>query len=48
MGDTVKKYYEDMSDREIMNVKNPSKKIQEYIDDEVNQTKLFLKKNILN
>ena len=38
MGDTVKKYYEDMSDREIMNAKNPSKKIQEYIDDEVNQT----------
>ena len=27
-----------MSDREIMDAKHPSKKIQEYIDDEVNQT----------
>jgi hypothetical protein len=46
MGDTIKKYYEDMSDREIMNAKggrktpnSPThKKIQEYMDDEVNQT----------
>ena len=38
MGDTVKKYHEDMSDREIMNSKFPKDKIQEYIDDEINQT----------
>ena len=37
MGSSVSKYKENMSDREIMNSKNP-KKIQEYIDDEVNQT----------
>ena len=37
MSDTVKKYFTDMSDREIMNAKNP-KKIQEFMDDEVNQT----------
>jgi len=36
MGDSISKY-EEMSDREIMDAKNP-KKIQEYIDDEVNQT----------
>ena len=38
MGDTVKKYHEDMSDREIMNSKFPKGKIQKYIDDEINQT----------
>jgi hypothetical protein len=38
MGDSFKKYHEIMSDREIMDAKRPSKKIQEYIDDEVNQT----------
>jgi len=37
MGDSIKKYFTDMSDREIMNAKNPSKKIQEFIDDETNQ-----------
>ena len=37
MGDSVKKYFKDMSDREIMNSKYSSKKIQEYMDDESNQ-----------
>jgi len=37
MGDSIKKYFTDMSDREIMNAKNPSKKIQEFMDDETNQ-----------
>ena len=34
MSDIVKKYYEDMSDREIMN----SKKIKSIAEDEINQT----------
>jgi len=38
MGDTITQYHEIMSDREIMDAKNPRKKIQEFIDDEVNQT----------
>ncbi len=38
MGDTVKKYFTDMSDREIINSKHSKKKIQEYMDDEINQT----------
>jgi len=37
MGDSVKKYFTDMSDREIMDSKYPSKKIQEFMDDEANQ-----------
>lgn len=37
MGSSVSKYKDDMSDREIMNSKYP-KKIQEFIDDEINQT----------
>jgi hypothetical protein len=36
MGSSIDKYKEIMSDREIMDAKNP-KKIQEYIDDETNQ-----------
>tara|TARA_R100000734_G_C3306655_1_gene97158 strand:+ start:679 stop:1146 length:468 start_codon:yes stop_codon:yes gene_type:complete len=47
MSDIVKKYYEDMSDREIMNSKFPKdktmgdklkSKLDEFADDEVNQT----------
>ena len=47
MSDIVKKYYEDMSDREIMNSKFPKgktmgdklkSKLNEFVDDEVNQT----------
>ena len=43
MGDTLSKWHEmqsenNMSDREIMDSKYPKNKIQEYIDDEVNQT----------
>ena len=42
MGDSFKKYQEIMSDREIMNAKGglkvPKKKIQEFMDDETNQT----------
>jgi len=38
MGDTVKKYHENMSDREIMNSKYPKNKIQEFMDNEINQT----------
>ena len=47
MSDIVKKYYEDMSDREIMNSKFPKRntmgdklksKLNEFADDEVNQT----------
>ena len=47
MSDIVKKYYEDMSDREIMNSKFPKDKtmgdklkdkLDEFADDEVNQT----------
>jgi hypothetical protein len=38
MSDIVKKYYEDMSDREIMD----SKRIKNIVDDEINQTiKIF-------
>ena len=37
MGSSVSKYKDDMSDREIMNSKYP-KKMQEFIDDEINQT----------
>jgi hypothetical protein len=37
MGSSIYKYKEIMSDREIMDAKN-TKKIQEFIDDEVNQT----------
>ncbi len=36
MGSSIYKYKEIMSDREIMNAKN-SKKIQEFMDDEINQ-----------
>lgn len=38
MGDTVTKYHEIMSDREIMDSKYPSKKIKEFMDNETNQT----------
>ena len=43
MSDIVKKYYEDMSDREIINSKFPKAKtlkdkLDEFVDDEVNQT----------
>lgn len=38
MGDTIKKYHENMSDREIMNSKYPKNKIQEFMDNEINQT----------
>ena len=43
MGDSIKAYHEmlqekGMSDREIMDSKYPKKKIEEYIDDEINQT----------
>ena len=40
MGDTLSKWYEDMSDREIMNAKRPNinKKLEEFANDEVNQT----------
>ena len=43
MSDIVKKYYEDMSEREIMNSKFPKTKtlkdkLDEFVDDEVNQT----------
>jgi hypothetical protein len=44
MSDIVKKYYEDMSDREIMD----SKRIKNIAEDEINQTVKILKKNILN
>ena len=38
MGSSIDKYKEIMSDREIMDSKNPKKKkIQEFIDDETNQ-----------
>ncbi|MCP4760732.1 MAG: DUF1599 domain-containing protein [archaeon] len=37
MGSTVSKYEENMSDREIMDSKYPSKKSQEFMDDETNQ-----------
>jgi hypothetical protein len=38
MGDTITKYHEMMSDREIMNSKYPKNKIQEFMDNEINQT----------
>ena len=37
MGSTVSKYEENMSSREIMDSKYPSKKSQEFMDDETNQ-----------
>ncbi len=37
MGSSIDKYEEVMSDREIMDAKNPSKKIKEFMDDEANQ-----------
>ena len=37
-GNNAKEIEKVMSDREIMDAKNPRKKIQEFIDDEVNQT----------
>jgi len=37
MGNSIKKYFTDMSDREIMDAKYPSKKIKEFMDDETNQ-----------
>jgi len=37
MGDTITKYHEIMSDREIMDSKYPSKKIKEFMNDETNQ-----------
>ena len=37
MGSSVSKYEENMSDREIMDSKYPSKKSQEFMDDETNQ-----------
>jgi len=37
MGSSITKYYEIMSDREIMNAKYPNKKIKEFMDDETNQ-----------
>ncbi len=37
MGDSIKKHFTNMSDREIMDAKYPSKKIKEFMDDETNQ-----------